>query len=266
MDLAVSASTAPQAEERVFRDRAAGEQLKKQAPDLLKVAQHHHAPVMQEYAGSFRLRFSETERILDIGIGYAWHWKKAGPGPSVIGIDLSLGNLLLAKQLLGKDSPRVFLVCADAAHLPFSDGSIDGVWSVQAFQHFPESVFHRVQIELDRVLKKRFQMELHHLHPALLYRILCRLLGRRLHRRGRLGPFETHRLFLSEWLERWASFRGGSFQASTGYSELFFHPELRWRPRPYPSRLELFLSRCAPGLAALFARQGVLRLDDRTEK
>lgn len=72
MDLAAPASSAPQAQERAFRDRAAQEQTGKSAPDLAREAGRHHAPWMREYARSFRRRFHNTGRLLDIGIGYAW--------------------------------------------------------------------------------------------------------------------------------------------------------------------------------------------------
>lgn len=253
-------SEVDQAEEKAFRNRTAQEELQRGTGDLLKVVGQHHAlSPMREYAQAFRRSFREKAWLLDVGTGYAWPWKDAGEGPAVVGIDFSMGNLLLAKRLLGDRRGRVFLICADASRLPFAEGSFDGVWSVQAFQHFPAPIFQRARTELERVLKKRFMMEFHHLHPAFLYRILSRFKGKRLHRRGRCGPFETQRLFLSEWLEKWKTFRGGRFKTTTSYSELFFHPELRFRPRVYPVRLERFLSRCAPFLAALFARQGCLR-------
>lgn len=254
----------PQAEEIRFRDRLAKEELSRATPDLLEgVGKHHCVSVMKTYAHRFRNRFSANDWLLDIGTGYAWPWKSAGPGPLIVGIDLSLGNLLLAKKLLGRSPHPVLLVCANASRLPLADRSFSGLWSVQAFQLFPEPVFQRVQAELDRVLRKEFRMELHHLHPAPFYRLLYRLRGKRLHRRGRAGPFETNRLLPEEWIRRWDSFRGGRFKVSTGYSELFFHPELGVRPRPYPSGLERFLCLRAPAFASLFARQGCLRFENR---
>lgn len=259
-----SGSEDPQVEEIRFRDRLAAEELSRGTPDLLEVVGKHHClPAMEKYAHRFRDRFSAGDWLLDIGTGYAWPWKNAGPGPRVIGIDLSLGNLLLAKKLLA-DQPRpVLLICANAARLPLAGQSVRGLWSVQAFQLLPEPVFQQMQVELDRVLGKEFRTELHHLHPAPFYRLLYRIRGKRLHRRGRAGPFETNRLLPEEWIRRWDSFRGGRFKVSTGYSELFFHPELGVRPRPYPSGLERFLCRRAPAFASLFARQGCLRFENR---
>ena len=254
-------SPGPQEDERLFRDRLAQEELRGGTQNLRAVAGEHHCiPVMGKYAASFRSRFSTRDWILDIGTGYAWPWAGTPGGPPVIGIDLSLGNLLLAKRLLGKSDP-VLLLCADASRLPLRGGMISGVWSVQAFQLFPELVFRKMQEELDRVLKPRFLLESHHLHPAPLYRILYRLRGKRLHLRGRCGPFETNRLTLYEWRSRWASFRKGTLEITGGYSELFFHPEMGLRPRPYPVGLERWLASRVPALAGTIARQGILRVE-----
>ena len=216
--------------------------------------------MMGRHAGSFRNRFSGQDWILDIGTGYSWPWQEAAGGPPVIGIDLSLGNLLLAKRLLGQSSP-VLLLCADASRLPLRDEVISGVWSAQAFQLFPDPVFSKMQRELDRVLKARFLLESHHLHPSPMYHALYRMRGKRLHVRGRCGPFETCRLTLPEWSGRWSSFRNGKVRITGGYSELFFHPEMGIRPRPYPMRLEQWLASRVPALAGIIARQGILRVE-----
>ena len=256
-------SPGPQEEEKRFRDDAAQKQLRLDSQDLLAVVGRHHClPVMRERAQSFRGRFSSQEWILDVGTGYAWPWKGTADGPPVVGIDFSLGNLLLARKLLGQ-ADSVLLLCADAARLPIADGTVSGVWSAQAFQHFPDPTFRQAQEELDRVLKKEFRLEFHHLNPALLVRVLCRMRGKRLHRRGRCGPFETYRLSLSEWRSRWASFRKGQLEISTGYSELFFHPELGVEPWVYPAGLERLLVSRIPALAGNIARQGVLRIENR---
>ncbi len=251
----------PQEEEKRFRDAAAKNQLGLPGPDLLETAGRHHClPVMAAHARSFRKRFSERDWILDIGTGYAWPWREVTEAPWVIGIDFSLGNLLLAKRLL-EGSDTVLLLCADAARLPLAAGTMAGAWSAQAFQHFPDPIFRQAQKELDRVLRKDFLLEFHHLHPALLYRVLCKLRGKPLHRRGRCGPFETNRLSLAEWRSRWSSFRQERSKVSCGYSELFFHPELGMRPHPYPLGLERMLTARVPALAGMIARQGVLRVE-----
>ena len=250
-----------QEEERSFRDDAAGKELRRTPRELMETAGLHHClPVMGEHARRFRGRFSKREWILDVGAGYAWPWAGMGDGAGVIGLDFSLGNLRLARRLAG-EREDLLLICADASRLPLKEGVISGLWSAQAFQHFPEPVFEKARRELDRVFKKEFRMELHHLHPAPLYRLLYRLRGKHLHRKGRAGPFETCRLTPAEWKSKWSSLRGGRLEIRSGYSELFFHPELGLRPRPYAAGLEQWIASRLPALAGLIARQGVLRVE-----
>ena len=254
-------SSGPQEEEKRFRNAAANDQLRRGTQDLLGVAGRHHClSVMAAHTRSFRKQFSMNKWLLDIGTGYAWPWMDDSEGAPILAIDISMGNLLLAKRLLGESS-SVVLLCADAARLPLADGTISGVWSAQTFQHFPEPTFRQAQGELDRVLKEVFLLEFHHLHPAPLYRILCRLRGRQLHLKGRCGPFETNRFSLFEWRARWAGFREGQPEISCAYSELFFHPEMGLRPRPYPVGLERWIVSHVPALAGMIARQGVLRVE-----
>lgn len=251
-----------QAEECRFRDALAAEQIQNDRRKLLElVGQHHCVPIMQKQAEKFLARFDPREWILDIGIGYGWHWADRRTGARILGIDMSLGNLVLARHLLGEDNHRVVLACADAAALPIRERSISGLWSVQAFQHFPTEVLHSVLAELHRVLGEEFVMEIYNLNPALLLRGIYRLFGKRLHCRGKANQMELNRLSPQGWAGIWKQFRGGRHQISYGYSELFFHPDLRLRPRPYPTKLEGALVKYAPTLTALFARQGQVRIE-----
>ena len=250
-----------QAEERRFRDALAAEHVQNDSRTLLElVAQHHCVPVMRRRAEAFRARLKPQEWLLDIGIGFGWHWIEQGEGAQILGIDMSLGNLSLARQLLGKNNSRVVLICADAATLPVRDRSISGLWSVQVFQHFPPDVLFSVLGELHRVLKDEFVMELYNLNPALFHRAIYRLFGKRLHCRGKVGPMELTRLSAEEWVAFWRPFRGGRTQITCGYSELFFHPDLRIRPRRYPIGFEEALVANVPRLTALFARQVQVRV------
>lgn len=248
--------TVIQEEEKQSRDALAAEYSYRDRQALMDlIGQHHCLSLMRKQAEEFRARFKPDEWILDIGIGNGWQWTGDGGGARVLGIDMSLGNLALARRLLGDRRHDVVLVCADAAALPVRDHAIAGVWSVQVFQHFPQNVLRSVQSELNRVLGDEFVMEMHNLNPAVLHRLIYRLFGKRFHCRGRLGPKELNRLSGREWTDIWRRFRGGRAQVSYGYSELFFHPDFRLRPRHYPMKLEQALARHAPGVASLFARQ-----------
>lgn len=250
--------------ERKFRDELAAKYLGSDRRTLLGVvAQHHCIPLMRKRAERFRKQFKPGEWILDVGIGYGWHWVGQGPHVKILGVDISFSNLMLAQHLLSGCDGRVLLVCADVAALPIREHAISGVWSVQVFQHFPEIILKRAQAEFDHVVKDEFLMEIYNLNPAWVHRVLYRVMGKRLHCRGRIGEMELNRLSAQEWANVWRNFRGGRPNISVGYSELFFHPNFHLRPQPYPLRLERFIAACIPWLAALIARQVHIRIETR---
>ncbi len=249
-----------QASEIRFREAQAMTQQHATRDALLRrAAQHHCLPVMAQQASAFYRRWAADQWILDVGIGYGWHWLSQTSGARILGVDLSLGNLRLAQQVLGSH-PRVVLVCADAAALPIRDATITGLWSVQTLQHLPETVFAKFQEECDRVLQSRCLIELHNLNPALGLRAVYRLFGKRFHRRGSTGIMELNRLSARAWTQRWRSFRGGRCEIVAGYSELWFHPDLRLAPHPYPLQLESFVANRWPWLASRCARQVLIRI------
>jgi hypothetical protein len=132
---------------------------------------------------------------------------------------------------------------------------VAGLWSVQTFQHFPPEVFRRAKREIERVAKADFIAEIYNLNPAWVLGLIYSLAGRRLHRRGRKGVMEVNRLSAGALREAWRDFRPADNGLSVAYSELFFHPDLRIRPRRYPLRLEEWISTRAPWLARSIARQ-----------
>lgn len=228
---------------------------------LAVVAKHHCLRVMYEKARMFRSRFRPEEWILDLGAGTSWYWSRSG-GARLILADFSLESLRVARQLLGDSQPAIFL-WTNAQRLPLKTKAISGLWSVQVFQHFPESILQSVQGELDRVLRDNFAIEVYNLNPAVLHKAIYRLMGRRLHCHGSLGEMELNRLSPHEWKQVWREFRGGRGRISSNYSELFFHPDLRFRPQHYPIGLEHTLTKYVPRLAGLFARQTQVRIDTR---
>jgi ubiquinone/menaquinone biosynthesis C-methylase UbiE len=173
---------------------------------------------------------------------------------------MSLGNLLIAKKIIG-DNNDVLLVCADAARLPLKDASISGLWSVQTIQHFPDAVFDCFEREMTRILDSTFIIEIYNLNPALLYRLIYSLLCKQLHIRGRIGAMELNRLSVKEWMNKFGKFRSGPVKTSHGYSELFFHPDFHLRPTTYPLKLEKWITARLPGIASLIARQGQIRME-----
>lgn len=257
-----AAQSLAQADEQQFRDAFAAQYMGWSGPALLDVvAQHHSLPVMRRRVRAFDARFAPNDWIVDVGTGFGWHWRDLDPGAKVVAVDFSLGNLRLARHVLQSTKRQVLLVCADAAALPLQDRAMAGLWSVQAFQHFPDGVLQQVQAELDRVLRPTFFMEITNVNPAVAVRAIYRLVGRRFHRRGARGPMALNCRSEAEWAALWRSFRAGRVQISHGHSELFFHPDLRLRPWPYPLWLEQAIAVHAAPLAALAARQITIRVE-----
>lgn len=255
-------SRVPQETERRTRETLASRYVQENAESILDVvATHHCIPVMREKAGAFRSLFHEGAWLLDIGIGYGWHWQGPPAGVRVVGVDLSLASLRIARKLLGPDGAHVVLACADAAALPLRSGCMAGAWSVQAFQHFPEAVCRSVMGELERVLGRLYTVEIWNLNPAPFLRAVYRLCRKPYPLKGTVGWMELNRLSADEWAHLWTSFRQGRGRVSSAFSELFFHPDLRLSPRRYPIGLERALTRRWPAVSGLFARQVGVRVD-----
>ena len=243
--------------EKRLRNEKALEFEKFNSEDLIKTLRRHHSiQIMKERVQEFRARFGSGEWIADVGIGWGWHWAGEEKGANIVGIDISLNNLLVAKRILGEENDRVVLICADASRLPIRNCVLSGLWSVQVFQHMPESIFQTAKKELGRVMKDRFHMEIYNLNPAWLLKMIYRFAGKTLHLSGEFCGMEFNRLPPAEWVKKWEDFRKDSSSITYGFSELFFHPDLRICPATYPVRLELFLARYARQAVSLFARQG----------
>lgn len=94
--------------------------------------------------------------VLDIGCNWG-RWSIAGAlaGHKMVGIDVHLSSLLVARHLAEKLVPHnmpVFIQ-ADARKLPFRDGVLDGVFSYSVVQHFSKANAARILSEVGRVLK-----------------------------------------------------------------------------------------------------------------
>ena len=103
----------------------------------------------------FTERLAAGARVLDAGCGpgrdAAW---LAEQGYAAMGVDLS-GGMLREGRARGVTVP---LIQADIGHLPFEQGSFDGVWACASLLHIPRSRLPKVLQELARVV-----------HPGLFY-------------------------------------------------------------------------------------------------
>lgn len=77
----------------------------------------------------------EGSAVLDVGCGSGLFFQQiAGKAKLVVGVDISLGLLLKAKRYASKN---VFIVQADADHLPLRDDLFNAVFSFTVLQNMP---------------------------------------------------------------------------------------------------------------------------------
>lgn len=96
---------------------------------------------------------AKGRRVLDIacGLGYdSMAWARAGKQP--VGVDFVFELVKNASQLAAVQGLRIPFVVADAAALPFRDGSFDVSFSESLLEHVPK--WEDVVREARRVLKQ----------------------------------------------------------------------------------------------------------------
>jgi ubiquinone/menaquinone biosynthesis C-methylase UbiE len=137
----------PKYETRAFYNKIA------KVYDLL--AEHSKAPVRQ--AGLNKLALREGEKVFEIGCGTGHCLvaiaKAVGPEGKAYGVDISEEMLKHTQKLADREKVAdcVELNCGDAMHLPFFDGSMDGVSFTLELFDTPE--IPQVLAECQRVLR-----------------------------------------------------------------------------------------------------------------
>ena len=241
--------------EKRLREKVANIQI----DDYLdSVAKYHSIPVMDHEVKKYLGLMPFGSVILDIGGCWGWHWrdiKNIRPDVYIIIIDFVRSNLLHAKNVLGSlIGNQVELVHADATALPFSNEVIDGVWTVQSFQHIPSytSAFN----ESYRVLKKngRFINYALHITPAIQF--IYRILGKKYHLEGEIkGSFYFIRANNKQKDELENIFSG---EVHDKYSECLFNPDLKitftGREYSWIGILDYYLGKCS-FISSMIARQ-----------
>jgi demethylmenaquinone methyltransferase/2-methoxy-6-polyprenyl-1,4-benzoquinol methylase len=110
-------------------------------------------------AGLAKLAALPGERLLEIGFGTGHCLvelaRAVGPQGKVYGIDLSENMLAKAQDLLREENlqGRAELLCGDAEHLPYADGTMDGIFVSFALELFDTSEIPCVLAECRRVLR-----------------------------------------------------------------------------------------------------------------
>jgi ubiquinone/menaquinone biosynthesis C-methylase UbiE len=123
--------------------------------DLL--AEHSERSVRQE--GLAKLAPAAGERLLEIGIGTGHSLveiaEAVGPRGKVYGIDISENMVTKTRSLLQEENlaGRAELVCADAEHLPYESGAMDGVFMCFTLELFDTPDMPQVLNECRRVLR-----------------------------------------------------------------------------------------------------------------
>jgi demethylmenaquinone methyltransferase/2-methoxy-6-polyprenyl-1,4-benzoquinol methylase len=136
-------------ETRAFYDKIA------KVYDLL--AEHSEHPMRE--AALRLLAAAPGEHVLEIGFGtghiLADLAKAVGPTGKVFGIDISANMLAHAKDVLSNQGfmDRVSLDCGDAEKLPYSDGSMAGIFMCFTLELFDTPDIPKVLAECKRVLR-----------------------------------------------------------------------------------------------------------------
>ena len=123
--------------------------------DLL--AEHSERPMRE--AGLKLLAAGPREHVLEIGFGtghiLAELASAVGPTGKVFGIDISENMLAHAKDVLSNQGliDRASLECGDAEKLPYSDGSMDGIFMCFTLELFDTPDIPKVLAECKRVLR-----------------------------------------------------------------------------------------------------------------
>ncbi|MDP2939808.1 MAG: glycosyltransferase [Candidatus Omnitrophota bacterium] len=218
-----------QINEQRLREEVAKGHMGIEAENILEVvSQHHCIPIMSRRANNFRLKFSKSQWILDVGCGSGYYWRDT-LGGNLIVMDFAFSNLKSAKTLL-REQKDVIFIQADASNLPIKTYSLSGIWSVQVTQHFPGTVMNSFLNEVKRVMQNNFLIEIYNLNPAGMHRILYKVLGKEFHIKGKWKDMILNRLNSSELAALWKDILSKA-HLKIGYSELFFHPDLHCKPK-----------------------------------
>jgi ubiquinone/menaquinone biosynthesis C-methylase UbiE len=90
--------------------------------------------------------------LLDVGCGSGLFFSQVSfQATMIVGVDLSRNLLMKAKEQ-ARDLGEVFVLQADADHLPFKRGFFDGVFAFTMLQNMPDPT--ETLAELKRVAKK----------------------------------------------------------------------------------------------------------------
>jgi len=200
---------------------------------LSAISHSHSVPVMDSEVDNFLKKIPQDGLILDIGGCWGWHWRRLAetrPDVSVIIIDFVRSNLVHAKNvLIDLVGNQVALMHADATALPFkideNFSGVDGLWTVQTFQHIPD--FSKAISEAHRVLKRKGVFTNYSINNQPHIRMLYRIFGRDYISKGWVDKMY--------WLARASKEQKKVIEDTFGdivterCSEILYSPELHFR-------------------------------------
>lgn len=96
---------------------------------------------------------NKNKSLLDIGCGWGrWSINAANKGYEVIGIDISIENLILAKKISESFKLKnCNFICCDVLDLPLKENTFDQVFSFSFLQHFSQN---KLEIILKNISNK----------------------------------------------------------------------------------------------------------------
>ncbi len=193
---------------------------------IKEISKHHSIPVMDDYINKTIKSLPKGSKILDIGGGWAWHWRninKIRPDIKVYVVDFIYENFFHAKKIIKKNfNKNVYLINTDANKLRFENETFDLVWSVQVFQHMPD--FKQSAREIKRVLKKNSKFINITFNDSLISKIKYLLLNKKHFFEGVV----PNQFFVSRNIRKYNLTLKSIFKCNPiiKYSEILFNPEL----------------------------------------
>ena len=121
-----------------------------------KISQHHSIEIMDKEIIKFLDKVPKDSKILDIGSGWCWIWRKIHkfrPDIKIFALDILFENFEISKRILPKEAKKqIIFVCENILYTKLQDNFFDAIWSVQTFQHIPE--IEQTFIRTFKLLKK----------------------------------------------------------------------------------------------------------------
>ena len=193
---------------------------------IREISLHHSVNVMDREVEKFIKLLPKNSIISDMGGSWGWHWRnieKKRPDIKIVIIDFIFENLLIAKKILrNKINKQIFLVNTDCCKFNIKNNFFDAVWSVQTLQHIPNYI--QIYKKIYNQLKPGGYFYNCNLNNNYMINLVYKILKKKYLIKGFNNNYYLERSskIQKKYLEK--IFKN---KASTIYSELLFHPDLK---------------------------------------